>query len=265
MKKLIWITLLSFLTISTFTFTGCKKDEEDDSISLPPSETMDMDYSFTLKKSALIADDTSYYRLARTVVTFWSVKANAYTALPVYAFKKALQNKPVYNADNDNYTWTFQFQSANDTYEAALTGEIWGDSIDWVMNITAVGGDVAFKYFEGTSAVDRSGGWWTLYHPQVGQALFIKWEHESDAIGMLRYTNIIEGDANNGAYIEFAKVNSSVFDRYFKIHIINNPDNTSMNDKTYSIDWNSTNKNGKITDGTTSVCWDTNYVNKTCE
>jgi hypothetical protein len=264
MKKTIWITLISILAIGSFTFTSCKKDDEE-SLSLPPSETMDMDYTFTLKKSASIVDDTSYYRLARNVVSFWAVKAAVHTAIPVYSFKKAMQNAPVYDEETGIYTWTFQFQSASNSYNANLTGQILEDSINWEMNITMVGDDAAFKYFEGTSAADHSGGWWIISYPQVGQALYIKWERESDAVGMLRYTNIIEGDNNQGAYIEFGKVNSSVFDRYFTIHILDNPNNTSMNGKTYSIDWNHTNKNGKINDGTTSICWDTDYVNTVCE
>lgn len=268
MKRKILLLLMSFLAAGAFIFSGCKK-EEDDGLTLPPSSTMDMDFSFTQKKSAFIVDDTSYYRLARAVVSYWSVKAVIHTALPVYAFKKAIENKPVYDSELNTYTWTYQFTVASNTYEAELTGEIIddvNDSVDWEMNITRVNGDAIFKYFEGRSAVDRSGGWWILYYPQMGETLKINWTYESDDVGTLKYINVIAGDENKGGYIEFGKHAGTTYDRYFNIHIINNANSPSMNGKTYTIDWSSTNHNGKIADGTTSVCWDNNYVNKaTCD
>ncbi|HEX2936576.1 MAG TPA: hypothetical protein VHO72_14565 [Bacteroidales bacterium] len=266
MKRKILVLLMSFLAAGVFIFPGCKKDDDEAGLTLPPAETVDMDFSFTQKKSALIGDDTTYYRTARAVVSYWAVKAVVHTALPVYSFKKALENKPVFDAEKNTYTWTYQFAFASDTYEAALTGEIVEDSVDWAMNITRVGGDAAFKYFEGRSAADRSGGWWIIYYPQIGEALKINWTYESEAVGTLRYTNVISGDENKGGYIEFGKHAGTTYDRYFNIHIISNANNPEMNGKTYTIDWSSTNHNGKISDGTGSVCWDNNYVNKApCE
>lgn len=266
MKRKILLLLMSFLAAGVFIFSGCKKDDDDPGLSLPPASAIEMDFSFTQKKSTLIGDDTTYYRTARTVVSFWAVKAVVHTAMPVYSFKKALENKPVFDAEKNIYTWTYQFLVASNTYEAELSGEIVEDSVDWKMNITRVGGDAPFKYFEGRSAADRSGGWWIIYYPQVGKALKINWTNESDAVGTLRYTNIIAGDENEGGYIEFGKHAGTTYDRYFNIHIISNANNPEMNGKTYTIDWSSTNNNGKIADGTNSVCWDNKYVNKaTCE
>lgn len=262
MKTKILLLLVSFLAAGVFIFSGCKKDDDDAGLTLPPSNAMDMDFSFTQKKSAFVGDDTTYYRLARTVVSYWAVKAGVLTALPVYSFRKATENKPAFDAESNLYTWTFQFPFASDTYEAILTGEIIEDSVDWEMNITRVGGDAPFKYFEGRSATDRSGGWWVIYYPQVQKALKINWTYESDNVGTLRYTNVIAGDENEGGYIEFAKHAGTTYDRYFNIHIINPPAYTG----TYTIDWSSTNHNGKITYGSESVCWDNHYVNKaTCE
>ena len=45
----------------------------------------------------------------------------------------------------------------------------------------------------------------------------IDWKYVNENDGSIRYTNIIPGDDDNGGYIEFAKVDDSVFNRYFKL------------------------------------------------
>jgi hypothetical protein len=276
MRKIKLLNLLLIISAFIFALTGCKKDDDGPDL-LPPASSMEMDFSFTKKKSAFVVNDSanySNYFVARTTVAFWSIAAAVHTAIPVYAFKTAISNKPVYDKEHNTYTWSFNFKFASDNYIASLTGEVDTevDSVFWQMKITKVGtSDPAFLWYEGRSAMDRSGGWWILYNPvlindnnAVGKALKIDWTRDNETDGVLRYTNIITGDANNGAYIEFGSDVSADLDKYFEIYIKSaaNPEN---NEKTYTIEWSSTNNNGHIKEGNNKYCWDKNYLNTICQ
>jgi hypothetical protein len=230
-----------------------------------------MDFSFgTMKKSALIADDTSNYRLSRNLVLFWENVASMYNALPNAAFKKALSTSAT-EINAYKWLWSFNFLIGNSEYLGELTAVDTtrnNDSIDWTMTISQVGATTAsFKYMTGRSAKNNTGGWWNLYYPNplnYASCSFLKieWKKENDNITSLRYTNTIASSENKGSYIEFNQRSNASFDRTFTMKILNYPNNTVLNGKIILIEWNSTNKNGQISiDGTTWGAWNSNFVN----
>jgi hypothetical protein len=271
--KISKILFILSLGICLLTLTYCKKDKVD-LLDLPPEYSMDMDFSFTTKsKSAFVGIDTTNYQIARRVVLFWENRAKARTFVPVSAFKKAMSTEPTKTGEG-NWIWSYSFATGGGSmvWNATLTATTEADSISWKMDIALSESLVplSLTYFTGKSALDRTGGWWIINYPDQNdnhKVPFIKinWKWNNENEGWLKYTNCEPCDNNNGAYIEFGK-NSSAFNRYFTIYIVNNPDNSNHNNKTYSIEWNSAGKNGRIlVDSSPFGCWDGNYKDCCCE
>jgi hypothetical protein len=122
-----------------------------------------------------------------------------------------------------------------------------------------------FKWFEGTSKADGSGGQWLLSESNINQSpiLQIDWTKSGTAIGTVKYTWLKSG-SSNGANIEYGLKNST-FNAYFAIKYY------STNLGRFSdvdIEWNTSTKNGRIkstdyADGEWQ-CWDSNYKDSIC-
>jgi hypothetical protein len=266
--------ILLILNILIIGFYNCKKTTEDGP-SVPAENTMDMDFSYINKqKPASIIGDTSNFQFAHSLITFWEDKANEYMLIPKNALKKALSASATMKYSGC-WTWSFGFMIGTDEYLGELnsndTTTVSNDSIEWSMLIAQVGSTekYEFKYFEGKSAADNSGGWWKIYYP--GDAansiskpfLLIQWVKADGVLTLLKYTNIMTSDENKGAYIQFEQKNNKTFDRSYNLKIINYPNNTSLNGKVIQIEWNNANNNGQIQiNSSVWGCWDNHFINK---
>lgn len=160
-------------------------------------------------------------------------------------------------------TWSYNVTSNNIVYEAELTGTLQADSVMWEMHVTRDNLFNDFLWFYGKSAIDQSGGYWILKENPItpGNLLKIDWNRYSSISADIRYTNIVQGGADNGSYI-FYGITTGEFNRFYKIF------NHNLNNLT-DIEWNAENRIGHVNDplhfgNNLWHCWDTNLMDTVC-
>src|SRR5512140_3510589 len=143
MKKLTSVLLITAL-IAVF-FQCCKKTT-DNAPSLPPANSMTIDFSnFTAKKKAMDISNQGTntltnvnWFLASTTAGFWNLILTINLVVPVAAFKAAVDNKPVLLSDK-KWQWSYVANAVGATYNARLTGEIRTSDVKWEMYISKTG------------------------------------------------------------------------------------------------------------------------------
>lgn len=268
MKKTHLVILTGFVIAAMLTVTNCKKDESAQAPSLPDVSSLKMDTAFASNLKAGLTYDYTNFTTAYVTVGFWTAAAYVYTAIPVIAFEKATSAKPVYDATQKVWVWTYNFTYLLTNYTAELTASTGETKVNWTMYISKTSTPAEkFKWFEGESNFDNKSGSWQLYDPSKGASINVTWTRENSKTGTLRYTNVVEGDANKGGYIEFGKIDQSI-DKYFQIKVINDAGTPANNGKTFKIEWSSTGKNGSISDVTSTPqklgCWGSDYKDTAC-
>ena len=110
MKKI--FPLLFIVILSTGFFTGCKKDKGEPPV-LPPQESMTIDFSnfISTKKSEIIIPGqkgtaNSNCEFAAVTAGIWNLIINTTLAVPVAAFKEAVNQVPVY-ISTKNWQWSY--------------------------------------------------------------------------------------------------------------------------------------------------------------
>jgi len=270
MKKILSLILVTVLMAGSF--SGCKKDKGDPP-TLPPAESMQVDFSNfvdNVKSGNTGFENKGVENLnwgtAATIVGTWRTLIAVTLAIPVASFKVAVDQDPVYLSDK-KWQWSYNVSAAGISYKARLTGEIGATEVKWEMYIAREGTDAfsEFKWFEGTSNLDGTGGKWTLSESNLVQSpiLQIDWTKSGTSIGTVKYTYLKNG-SSNGAYIEYG-LTSNALNAYFKIHYYSS---TLARFSDVNIEWNSSSKNGRIKssdylDGQWQ-CWDATRVNTTC-
>jgi hypothetical protein len=258
MKKLSSVSLV--IALIAVLFSGCEKNEN--SPALPPVKSMTIDFSdfSTGKKSAAIdfqnkgnTASTSYnWLLASTTAGFWNLILTVNLVVPVAAFNKAIDNKPVY-IDNKKWEWKYSVIVLGATYNARLTGQIQTNDIKWEMYISkdGVGAFTEFLWFEGTSALDGKSGQWILYHSQLfkEKMLQIDWTISGTDIGSIKYTYVRDlkdnrtTDLFKTSYIEYG-LTSNTLNAFYNIHY--NISSTINDFKDVYIEWSTTTHDGHI-------------------
>jgi hypothetical protein len=280
MKKLLSFSLV--FALITVLFWGCTKSSNNPP-TLPPASSFSIDFSNfkTATKSASIDPQTKgittniNWFLAVTNASFWNLMLTVNLAIPVAAFNKAVENKPVY-INNNTWEWKFSVPVIGSTYNARLTGLVKTDSIKWDMFISkdGVGSFNEFSWFTGTSALDGKGGTWILNHSQAYQDPLIKidWKVNGTAIGSIKYTYVRElkdngaADLFNSSFIQYG-LTSGTLNAFYNIHFNNS---TTISDfKDVNIEWNTTTHNGHIKafhyyQDNNWHCWDGTGVDVTC-
>jgi hypothetical protein len=271
MKKI--FPLLFILILSAGFFTGCKKDKGDPP-ALPPQESMNIDFTnfISAKKSeALIpgqkGTDNSNWEFAATTAETWNLIINTTLAVPVAAFKAAVNEVPVY-ISTKNWQWSYTVTLSSGTYKARLTGLIRASDVQWKMYITGQSTDVfaEFLWFEGTSKLDGTGGQWIINQNAVSPVAFLQidWTKPGTTIGTVTYTFVKTGDAFNTSTIKYG-LTSDVLNAYYTIHYY-----TGVKFSDVSIEWSTTAHNGHVKSldylgDSNWYCWDANKVNTVCQ
>jgi len=270
MKK-IWSLSLVIVLIAGF-LGGCKKDKGDPP-SLPPAESMQIDFSnfsSTTKSSEMSFDSKGTedinWQTAALIAGTWRLIIATTLAIPVASFKVSIDQDPVYLSEK-KWQWSYNVSAAGVTYKARLTGEIRTSDAKWEMYVAREGADAfaEFKWFEGTSKLDGTGGQWLLSESNLVQTpiLQIDWTKSGTTIGTVKYKYLKSG-SSNGAYIDYGLTSSSL-NAYFTIHYYST---TLGRFSDVNIEWNTTSKNGRIKssdylDGLWQ-CWDSNRGNIIC-
>lgn len=271
MKKILSISLL-ILLISGFS-GGCKKDKGDPP-GLPPAESMLIDFSNFISnaKSADLGFESKgtenlNWETAALIVGTWRTIMAVTLAIPVASFKVAVDQDPVSIGDK-KWQWSYNVSAAGITYKARLTGAIVGAEVQWEMYIAKEGADAfaEFKWFDGTSKVDGTGGKWTLVESNTSQTpiLQIDWTKSGTEIGTVKYTYLKSGNSN-GAYIEYGLTNNA-YNAYFTVHYYSS---SLAKFSDVNIEWNTSTKEGRIKSSDYLLgswyCWNAQKINVDCQ
>ena len=267
MKKI--VMLLVFITVLIPVFFSCDDNETEKAPLLPPIESMAIDFSNFAGDSKAAAEfkTVTNYSWAALTVYFWNVTVGSVIAVPIAAYKNSFNHTPVY-LGNNKWQWSYSVTGFASDYTARLTGELRTNDVKWEMYITktGIGAFAEFKWFEGTSSLDRNTGQWTLYHSYAFQeeVLVIDWLRISGEFSQITYTYVRELNDNretenfNGSYLTYG-LQTGDYDAYYKVHAYS-PNLLDFAD-TY-IEWNSTEYYGHIKayhiyQNNNWHCWDT--------
>ena len=266
MKKL--LSPAFFIILSSFFFSGCKKDKGDPPL-IPPYESMVIDFSnFTTQKKSVPlvkGTETSTWEFAATVSDVWSSLIVSNVEIPQAAFKTAESYKASYLSEKQ-WQWSYDYTVGGVTYKAKLKGLITTNNVTWKMYITKdiSGGFTDFLWVEGSSKADGSSGQWIFHQsPAETAAIFqIDWTASGDVVTSVKYT-YVKNDANKNSYITYSILNGT-FDASFNIHF----SNALYSDS--DIEWNTTTKEGRLKcvdylQDENWYCWDSNKINMVCD
>jgi hypothetical protein len=257
MKQTRYTILIFIAVLYLASLSSCKKNGDAPGPALPPSSSMDMEglSNFTSKKkSTLVSDDSTNYKIAWRIVHKWDSIAIKFVLTPKIIFLEALSDKsPVYDDVNKIWTWTYTKNIAGDgNYQASLAATVDKDSVYWTMAVSRINGDglFNFKWFEGHTDTKQTGGWWKLYDPVSKSAyLLLNWKKESDVVKWIQYTNIYETDPSKGSFIRYGITTATDYNAYFDINLIS-PNGTAK------IEWNTSTFAGKIIYDGWAYSWD---------
>jgi len=273
MKKINMFKCVYFLFISiSIIALSCKKDNSPPAPSLPPQSSFVIEFSdfsngvsgslpFSVTKSVEVL---SNYQTAALKVAYWNTLLYLKTAIPTACFKEAFNHKGSYLSTN-TWEWKYDLTLGTNNITSKLQAKLVTDSVQWKMLISAAGDSVTitdFIWFTGISALDGSGGSWTINEsPSLPNPLFsINWTKRNYQIGNVQYTYVKPGEPATGNYIEFGSLDSTlvVNNKYYKVYtVIPVP-------YTIEIDWNSASKAGRYRDINGWHCWDSNKLNINC-
>lgn len=271
MKKLAFILLLLVIVVSS-----CKKDETPGNAPvLPPAETMVIDFSKfgTTEKSASLLRSNWLY--AATTVGAWNIIIGTTFAVPVAAFKIAINHQPQ-KIDGSTWQWQYTVDGFTSQYSARLTGKLEATKVIWEMYISKEGIESfeEFLWFEGTSNIDGTSGNWILYHSAgfPEKTVQIDWKKEDAEVGEIKYSYIRElnnqrqSDDFNGSTLTYG-LQDEVFDVYVSVHAF---DNQIQEFSDTFIEWNRTDYTGRVKaehyfSDTSWHCWDNQGYDIECE
>ena len=274
MKKL-FVAFLVLVLVPVF--QSCEKKGNPPVI--PPFETMAIDFSnfstetksfqqFDLPKSTVAVPNLNW-SIAATVAGVWNTLLFVNLAVPVAAFKKALETKPSY-LDNKKWQWKYSVDVLSVKYTARLTGQISSTGVKWEMYISreGAGGFAEFLWFEGTSAPDGKSGQWVLYHNWQEQVpvLQIDWKITGTEVNSVKYTYIKTGSAMKDSYIEYGLTTGDL-NAYYNVHYYESTSMLKFID--VQIKWSTTGHHGRIKapdyfGDDLWHCWDSNYNDTEC-
>lgn len=263
--------LIGILGTSVF-MTSCKKKKEP-APEIPPVSTFQMEYALNASDTTSKANAT-YCNFGKGAINVWvwNTVIGLNMAIPVAAFVECFNHEAVYDPDEENWTWTYDYTWALATYTAKLVASMNGNYVHWEMFISKSGAYTDVLWYEGDSKTDGTEGTWSLnYQPLNPKPLVdIIWHRNATAgTADIKYTNAIPGNPGNGGYIHYGVTADPDFDAFYTIYFIEQL-------RTIDIEWNRTSKDGRIKDtkqtncwGTileadTWQCWDTAYADVDC-
>ncbi len=253
--------LLSIMLI----FSSCSDDDNvnpDNPPELPPVETMEMDFStFSNQDEGGRVAEMQHWSQAALVVGVWSTVIGVTLAVPVAAFKASVSQTPEYDAEQELWTWTFDYDFVGRTYSAELTGALVEEGVEWNMYVSQEDGFQDFLWYSGTMDREATNGRWNvnLGPNNPVEFLQIDWQREGDGIGSIRYTDINDNSANTGGYIEYGRTEEGGFNTFYNLY-------SAKEDRLILIEWSETTGEGRIKIGDEAYkCWDADFQDVACE
>lgn len=230
---LIVVSILLSMTVS------CKKEDKP-APTIPPSASFVMSFNgFTNPNDTIQGSKPNYtyqnWGHSAFNVGVWNVVLTVGLAVPVASFIESFNHEAVYDSDEENWTWSYNF-NAGGVHTAKLTGHIEGDYAVWEMKIDD------FSWYTGKSHINNNSGYWILNESRnvPTPLLRIDWQKNSDGTTNITYTNVKPNGPENGGYIAYG-ISSGAYTRFYNIF------NKGQNNLT-SINWNHLYRNGRVKD-----------------
>lgn len=270
MKKLTF-----FLSLLILIFSCNKEENAGIAPVLPPAETMAIDFSKFSPAEKSAAGNRTHWLYAATTVGVWNLIIGTTFAVPVAAFRAAVNHEPE-NTGNSTWQWLYTVDGFTSKYTARLIGKLETSKVKWEMYISKEGIDEfeEFLWFEGTSNIDGNSGQWVLYHSAdyPEQTVQIDWKKEDAEVGEIKYTYVRELNDQGedepfyGSTLTYGR-QAGNYDIYVNIHAF---DNQLQGFADTFIEWNSTGYYGRIKSEKSFSdaqwhCWDSQGYNTECE
>lgn len=272
MRKIIVL----FICVVTLVFIYSCNKNKGPVPELPPENSMmlnisDLDTNQTKSLQITKSLDTTSINYIHSGINVlaWNFILSVGLAVPTAAFSESFNHEPIWNEDSNDWIWSYDYQAVLATYSANLHGKVVGDSVEWKMYISRDGVSAFsdFLWYEGKSANNRTGGWWTIYeNPTSGKKMLgVIWRENIDETSFIEFKNIRLGDIENGGYINYEETLDLDYNRIYKIY------NKGRDNLTH-IQWNSETKNGRVQDPfkfssdtlLTWHCWNQQYKDIDC-
>lgn len=241
-----WMVLVLILS--------CSKDStgpQETPPELPPKISFVMDFSgfpsegktSLPKPGDLQFQSRQNWGWAAANVVVWNTVITVNLIVPVTAFLVSFNHQPVRQAAG-HWMWTYNFNVGNDQFTAELHGMVSGDGIDWEMYISKQGAYSKFLWYYGGADLAYTHGEWTLNKDPQNAVPYIEiaWNRNvQDSTADIKYTNVMEDNADVGSYIWYGVTNEFPYDLFYEIYA-EQYQNSTM------IQWSSDSKAGRVRD-----------------
>ena len=214
---------------------------------IPPESTFNIDFSqFGSTKSFNPTTEyngktQSSFLFSALTVGIWSTLVGLGMLIPSTAFVHALAQDPV-RQDDGTWIWSYNFFAQGVRHTARLEASGEADGIRWDMFISRENGITDYHWFTGWSNITVTQGYWELNEAENETAfLRIDWTRSADnSAATIRYTDVREGAATNGNYIEYGVDETALYDARFEIF-------DTVENNLVTIEWNRTSGEGRVT------------------
>jgi len=255
---------------AAFLSTTCRSTTEPDENAplLPPETSMVIGFDDFMSTSAGIvlgstsAVGTNWTRSA-VIVVGWNAILGTVLATPVAAFIAAASREGEPQEDG-SWAWAYDFAVGGVSHSARLEGSFVPQGVQWNMFITKADEYSNFHWFSGVSNILATSGQWNLNLNPTDPTAFmqIDWSRNpTTGAGDIKYTNVIPGANENGAYIAYGLTTQSL-DAFYEIF-------SAASDNMTSIEWNRSTKEGRVADelfygDAEWHCWDGDLEDTVC-
>jgi hypothetical protein len=240
-------TLLAFSMLALSACQQNDSNEQSDPPDIPPSFSMSINQEFPLQSNTaqsvgnITALSTNHFGYAALNVAVWNAVLAVNLVVPVAAFLESFHHFPSLRSDN-TWVWTYTVPIGGKIYTAELHALVSGDNVYWDMYVTKPGEYLDFNWFSGVSALDGSNGSWTLRKEpsNATEYLEIDWTHDKQTnTGTALYTNVLDGDPENGSYIYYGATMDELYDAFYDVYSISK-------DQLLEIEWNRSSSAGRV-------------------
>lgn len=258
MKKQIISGFAVVLTATLmFSLTSCDKEPVDQRPTLPPVESMMMDFSdFDEEPAGSKGSASTYQNFTKAYLTvgFWNLSVGLVSAIPVAAYGHALQQEAEFMGDN-SWEWSYDFTLNGVSYAAILTANRISNeefTVDMSIAYSAFPGQ-SVKWFDGVVRYDHTQADWTFYKDGNIPVLEIAWNKnfETEAAD-LTYTYTEPDQNETESYVMWEYIPGADLDAAYTV---------SMSAGMTNIQWNTLTIKGQIKEPASFGddawhCWD---------
>ncbi len=244
------ILIHTILAFSLLILSACQENdsnEQSDPPDIPPQFSMSINTEFPSESNTvqstgnITALSTNNFGYAALNVAVWNTVLAVNLVVPVAAFLESFHHFPTLRSDN-TWVWTYAVRIGGIIYTAELHAQVSGDDVYWDMYVTKPGAYLDFNWFSGVSARDGSHGSWTLRKEpsNATEYLEIDWTYDKQTdTGTARYTNVLEGDTENGSYIYYGATLDEPYNAFYDVY-------TNSKDQFLEIEWNRSSRAGRV-------------------